>query len=306
MKFSNLKKLFCGHNKGGLIAVIIAIFVCIISQQSKADDFAGMAITKKGNGPAVIFIPGLNSAEDTFTETCTALATRHSCYLLHLPGFAGQKPMDLQQGFLVPVKNNIIALIKKEKLSHVTLVGHSLGGLLSLMIALDSPELIDKIVIIDSLPFFPAIQNPLLTAELAKPQAEQMRSQMNVQDNESFFKNAAQSVKGMTNNPKNIPLLIQWGQTSDRATTTQAMYELMTTDLRASIAAVKQPTLVLGSWAAYKPYGSTKESTKTIFSTQYAQLKNVDIRMSETGFHFLTWDDNEWVNQQIKQFLTIK
>ena len=303
MKLSNLKKAFCSHNKGGLIAVMIAIFVCIISQQSKAEEFAGIKITEKGSGPAVIFIPGLNSAEDTFTETCESIAKTHQCFLLHLPGFAGQKPMDLQQGFLVPVKNNILAMIKKKKLSNVTLVGHSLGGLLSLMIAMDSPELINKIVIVDSLPFFPAIQNPSLTVEMAKPQAEQMRAQMNAQDDVSYFKNATYAVQGMTNKSERMPLLIQWGQTSDRATTTQAMYELMSTDLRASITAIQKPVMVLGAWAAYKPYGSTKESTKAIFATQYAQLKNVDIRMSETGFHFLTWDDSDWVNQQIQNFL---
>jgi pimeloyl-ACP methyl ester carboxylesterase len=303
MKLSNLKKAFCSHNKGGLIAVMIAIFVCIISQQSKADEFAGIEVTTKGSGSAIIFIPGLNSAEDTFTDACTAMTSKHKCYLLHLPGFAGQKPMDLQQGFLVPVKNNIIALMKKEKLSKVTLVGHSLGGLISLMITLDAPELIDKIVIVESLPFFPAIQNPSLTVEMAKPQAEQMRAQMNAPSDADYIKNAAFSVQGMSNQASRQPLLVQWSQTSDRATTTQAMYELMVTDLRASIAAINKPVMVLGAWAAYKPYGSTKESTKAIFATQYAQLKNVDIRMSETGFHFLTWDDSEWVNQQITQFL---
>lgn len=303
MKLSNLRKTFCGHNKGGLIAVMIAIFVCIMSQQSKAEEFAGIEITAKGTGPAVIFIPGLNSAEDTFTDTCESLAKNHRCFLLHLPGFAGQQPMNLQQGFLIPVKDNIVAMIKKKKLSNVTLVGHSLGGLLSLMITLDSPELINKIVIVDSLPFFPAIQNPALTVEIAKPQAEQMRTQMTAPSDEDYIKNAAFSVQGMSNQASRQAMLIQWSQTSDRATTTQAMYELMTTDLRASIAAINKPVMVLGAWAAYKPYGSTQESTKAIYTTQYAQLKNVDIRMSETGFHFLTWDDNEWVNQQIQQFL---
>lgn len=304
MKLSNLRKTFCGHNKGGLIAVMIAIFVCIINQQSKAEEFAGIEITEKGKGPAVIFIPGLNSAEDTFTDTCESLAKHHQCFLLQLPGFAGQKPMNLQQGFLVPVKDNIVAMIKKKKLSNVTLVGHSLGGMLSLMITLDSPELVNKVVIVDSLPFFPAIQNLTMTAEQAKPMADQMRTQMNSQDDSSFFKNATFSIQGMTNKSDRMPLLTQWSQTSDRATTTQAMYELMTTDLRASIAAIQKPVMVLGAWAAYKPYGSSMESTKAIFSAQYAQLKNIDIRMSETGFHFLTWDDNNWVNQQIQQFLS--
>jgi pimeloyl-ACP methyl ester carboxylesterase len=303
MKLSILKKVFCSHNKSCLIAAMIAILVCIISQQSKSIEFSGIEITEKGSGPAVIFIPGLNSAEDTFLDTCAAMTGNHKCYLLHLPGFAGQKPMDLQKGFLVPVKDNIVAFMKHKKLSKVTLVGHSLGGLLSLMITLDSPELIDKVVVIDSLPFFSAIQNLSLTVEMAKPMAEQMRAQMINQDNTTFFKNATYSLQNMTNNSDYLPLLTQWSQTSDRATTTQAMYELMVTDLRASIAVIKKPVMVLGAWAAYKPYGSTMESTKAIFTAQYKQLKNVDISMSETGFHFLTWDDSEWVNQQITQFL---
>lgn len=303
MKLSELKKTFCGKSKSGIFIAMIAIFVCIISQQSKAEEFAGIKITEKGSGPAVIFIPGLNSAEATFTGTCESMTKTHQCFLLHLPGFAGQKPMNLQQGFLVPVKNNIISFIKQKKLSKVTLIGHSLGGLLSLMITLDSPELIDKIVIVDSLPFFPAIQNPSLTVEMAKPQAEQMLAQMKAPSDEDYLKNAAFSVQGMSNQASRQQLLIQWSQTSDRATTTQAMYELMTIDLRANIAAIQKPVMVLGAWAAYKPYGSTMETTKAIYTTQYAQLKNVDIRMSETGFHFLTWDDTDWVNKQIAQFL---
>jgi hypothetical protein len=91
-----------------------------------------------------------------------------------------------------------------------------------------------------------------------------------------------------------------------RQTTTQAMVALMTTDLRSDIAAIKQPTLVLGAWAAYKPYGSTKESTTGIYQLQYAKLKNVDIRLSDTGYHFLTWDDGDWVNHQISEFLSAK
>jgi pimeloyl-ACP methyl ester carboxylesterase len=299
-----LTKLKCGKGNGGLIA-IIAVLICIISQQGHTRDYS-IGITEKGQGPAMIFIPGLNSSDETFSSTCDAFAKTHKCYLLHLPGFAGRNPINLEQGFLPTVKTEIIQIMRDKKMSQVTLVGHSLGGLLSLMITLDSPDLIDKIVIVDSLPFFPAIQNPSLTVEMAKPQAEQMRAQMNAPSDEDYIKNAAFSVQGMSNQASRQPLLIEWSQTSDRATTTQAMYELMTTDLRASIAAIQKPVMVLGAWAAYKPYGSTLESTKLIYTTQYAQLKNVDIRMSETGFHFLTWDDSDWVNQQIRQFLNKK
>ena len=303
--------MLCKKN-GGLMAVMIALLVCMISANNSHSETIQpvknfLSVETKGTGPALVFIPGLNSGKETFRATCDHFQKNYQCHLLQLPGFAGQpaKP-GVQQEFLIPMRDEILAYINANKLRKVTLVGHSLGGTLSLLLALKAPELIDKIIIVDALPFYPAIQNPALTAELMRPQAEQMRAMMTNQSQADYEKNAAASVQGMSNNPARLPLLIEWSKTSDRATTTQAMVDLMTTDLRSDISTIKQPTLVLGAWAAYKAYGSTKESTAGIYKLQYEKLKNVDIRLSDTGYHFLTWDDGDWVNQQINNFLSAK
>ncbi|HSX84307.1 MAG TPA: alpha/beta hydrolase [Cellvibrio sp.] len=303
--------MLCRKN-GGLMAVMIAILVCIIAaNQSHGKTVqpiqSSLSVETKGTGPALVFIPGLNSGKDTFRATCAHFQKNYQCHLLQLPGFAGlpAKP-GLQEAFLVPMRDEVLAYIHSNKLRKVILVGHSLGGTLSLMLALKAPDLIEKIIIVDALPFFPAIQNPGLTADLMRPQAEQMRTMMNSQSAADYAKNAAANLQGMSNNPARLPLLIEWSNASDRATTTQAMFDLMTTDLRSDIAVIKQPTLVLGAWAAYKAYGSTKESTAGIYKLQYEKLKNIDIRLSDTGFHFITWDDGDWVNQQINEFLSVK
>lgn len=303
--------MLCKKN-GGLMAVMIAILACMIAaNQSHGKTVqpiqSSLSVETKGTGPALVFIPGLNSGKDTFRATCDHFQKNYQCHLVQLPGFAGlpAKP-GLQAAFLIPMRDEVLAYINANKLRKVTLVGHSLGGTLSLMLALKAPDLIEKIIIVDALPFFPAIQNPALTADLMRPQAEQMRSMMNNQSAADYAKNAAANLQGMSNNPARLPLLIEWSNTSDRATTTQAMVDLMTTDLRSDIAAIKQPTLVLGAWAAYKAYGSTKESTAGIYKLQYEKLKNIDIRLSDTGFHFITWDDGDWVNQQINEFLSVK
>ncbi|MGV8838033.1 alpha/beta fold hydrolase [Cellvibrio sp.] len=300
--------MLCKKN-GGVMAVMIAILVCMISanQSHSATIKSSLSVETKGSGPALIFIPGLNSGKETFRATCDHLQKNYQCHLLQLPGFAGHPAAPgLQQDFLIAMRDEILAYLNNHKLQKVTLVGHSLGGTLSLMLALKAPELVDRLVIVDALPFYPAIQNPALTAELMRPQAEQMRVMMNNQSQADYEKNAAANMQGMSNNPARLPLLIEWSKNSDRATTTQAMVALMTTDLRGDVAAIKQPTLVLGAWAAYKAYGSTKDSTAGIYQLQYAKLKNVDIRLSDTGYHFLTWDDGDWVNQQISEFLSAK
>lgn len=303
-----------GLSMGAFTTIMIAVLASVLStNQSYSETIlpnstkSTLSVEHKGTGPALIFIPGLNSGTETFRTTCAFFHQNYQCHLLQLPGFAGHPATPgLQQDFLVAMRDEVLAYINAQKLHKVTLVGHSLGGTLSLMLALKAPELIDKIVIVDALPFYPALQNPALTAELMRPQAEQMRAMMNNQSQADYEKNAAANMQGMSNNPARLPLLIEWSKSSDRTTTTQAMVALMTTDLRSDIAALKQPTLVLGAWAAYKAYGSTKDSTAGIYKRQYEKLKNVDIRMSDTGYHFLTWDDGDWVNQQISGFLSAK
>lgn len=292
-------------NNGGYIAIIIGVLVaCFVANKSHAEIFEGLDVKTQGKGAAVIFIPGLNSSSSVFDETCAAIKPNHQCHLVQLPGFAGLAPLaKSDKDFLINMRDKIERYIQIKNLKGATLIGHSLGGTLSLMIAQDSPSQINKVIIIDALPFYPAAQNPAATAELMKPQAEQMRNMMLNQPREDYLKYGAQNLTSMSNNPERISLLTEWLKTSDSATTANAMYSMMVTDLRKPISTITAPTLVLGAWAAYKNYGATKESTKAIFTTQYAELKNVDIRMSETGYHFLMWDDASWVNQQISDFL---
>lgn len=290
-----------------VILVALGIFNQSHAAESKNVSFEGMDIEIKGTAAnknaLLVFIPGLNSGKETFTTTCDHFQQNYQCHLIQLPGFAGLAPQKGDANFLNTRRDAVIHYLQQQAPGKVTLVGHSLGGTLSLMIALKVPELVDKLVIVDALPFYPAIQNPALTADLMRPQAEQMRTMMNNQSATDFQNNALANLHGMSNNSVRMPLLTEWSKTSDRATTTQAMIELMTTDLRKDVANIKQSTLVLGAWAAYKNYGSTKESTTTIFKQQYAELPQVAISLSDTAYHFITWDDGDWVNQQISQFL---
>lgn len=292
--------MLCKKN-GGYIAIIIGVLVALIgAQKSSADMAGGLDVKIEGKGPSVVFIPGLNSGASVFTEACNAIKADHQCHLLNLPGFAGVPPLPVgETDFLTNMRDRIEHYLQAKNLKNVTLVGHSLGGTLSLMIAQHAPDKVRNLVIIDALPYYAAIQNPATTPALMKPQADQMRAMMLNQPLGDYLKYGEQNLNGMSNNPERVKQLTEWFKTSDRATTAAAMYSMMVTDLRQSIATIKAPILVLGSWAAYKSFGATEESTQAIFTNQYATLKQTDIRMSKTGYHFLMWDDADWVNKQI-------
>lgn len=261
-----------------------------------------IAVDVVGTGRPVLMIPGLNSGADTWRETCTALQPDVQCHLVQLPGFAGA-PAATHAAFLPAMRDQLLDYVRAQGLDRPAVVGHSLGGALALQMSIAAPGAVGPLVIVDSLPFFPGAMNPAATAEAMRPMAEAMRTQMLAADAATHARGAEAALRGMTRDAARTETLKAWGRASDRATTAQAMYELMTTDLRGELARVESPALVLGAWAAYAPMGSTKESTANIFRTQYAALDGVRLEMSEGGYHFLMWDDPSWVQSHIRDFL---
>ncbi len=284
------------------LTLAASLFAAAQPNAQAADlDFQGMTVHVEGQGRPVLMIPGLNSAAATWTQTCKALQPVQ-CHIVQLPGFAGQAPVKTEH-FLSDMRARLEAYIADRHLDHPVIVGHSLGGFLALMIGIDQPRLPARLVIVDALPFFPAAANPAATVASSQAMAAGMRQQMLNQPADKYAQGVKASVAGLSNQPAKVAVLADWGLKSDRNTTAEAMYEMMTTDLRPELKAIVAPTLVLGSWAAYKPYGATEDSTRGIFSSQYAGLPGVDIKMSAGGYHFLMWDDGAWLTSQVRGFI---
>jgi pimeloyl-ACP methyl ester carboxylesterase len=130
-----------------------------------------------------------------------------------------------------------------------------------------------------------------------------MRQQMANATPEQWEASARQSAAGMTRTPAHVERIAGWSIASDHTTSAQAMSELWADDVRPLLPKITTPTLVLGSWAAYEPMGASLASTKGIFESQYAGLKGVRIEMSQRGYHFLMWDDADWLVGEVKGFL---
>jgi pimeloyl-ACP methyl ester carboxylesterase len=62
------------------------------------------------------------------------------------------------------------------KIEKPAIVGHSLGGLLALMIAAKAPDAVGKVMVVDALPFYALLFNPAATVEMTKPFAEQAKA----------------------------------------------------------------------------------------------------------------------------------
>jgi pimeloyl-ACP methyl ester carboxylesterase len=287
------------------LAITASILTAWISQADAAPErFQGLSVEVVGEGRPVLMIPGLNSGADTWRETCEALqAERIQCHLVQLPGFAGLPAVEGEgDTFLPAMRDRLLAYLEAQDLKPAV-IGHSLGGVLALQMAIEKPGALGPLVIVDSLPYMAAAMNPAATPDAMRPMAEAMRAQMRASDDATYAQGAEAAIRNMTHDAARTEQLKAWGRQSDRATTSQAMYDMMVTDLRPQLGAIESPTLVLGAWAAYKPFGATKESTANIFRTQFAKLDGMRVEMSEGGYHFLMWDDPQWVQSNIREFL---
>ncbi|HET9626359.1 MAG TPA: alpha/beta hydrolase [Kofleriaceae bacterium] len=254
------------------------------------------AVKVTGHGPPMIFLPGLGSSGDVWNATVAHVRDRFTCYVLTLPGFAGQPAVP--GPFLAQMRTAIASYITAARLDHPIVVGHSLGGVLALELAIDHPELIRRLVIVDSLPFLTAAFVPDATAASAQAIAAPMRDAM--RKNTGDHERQRAMIDTMVTRPADRATVLGWSLASDRATVADAMYDVMTTDLRADVARITAPTLVIGTWQG-RPDGNRGEAAK-IFDAQYAKLRGVKITLADTARHFVMLDDPAFWLAQLDAF----
>ena len=101
---------------------------------------------RAGSGPPVLLIHGLASSIYTWSEVLPALSREHEVVALDLPGFGGSdQPADLSgQAYLGVVRQ----LLDRLQIARATIVGHSLGGAVAVMLAAEHPERVERLALL--------------------------------------------------------------------------------------------------------------------------------------------------------------
>lgn len=259
-------------------------------------------VTGRNRLGAMILIPGLTNDGSVWKATVDEFAEDYEMHVLSLSGFAGQPPVATDSGWLERIRDEIVKYAGAEQIEKPVLVGHSLGGFLSLWIAATTPELPSAVINVDGLPFLAAAGNSSATVESVRPQAVQMRQMMTAPGGQ-FAQMQEQQIRMMVRDTAALPAVLEMARESDIATVSTAMYELFTTDLRPELARVTAPVLNLHAWAAYKSYGSTRATVEQMLAAQYAKLPNATTRIHDESYHFIMYDEPEWMVSEIRSFL---
>jgi pimeloyl-ACP methyl ester carboxylesterase len=99
-----------------------------------------------GEGPPLILVHGLGGAAANWTELVPLLAKRHRVLVPDLPGHGGSTALPAVAG-LEPFADRVALVAEREGMLPAVVVGHSLGGMVVLRMALLRPEDVSALVL---------------------------------------------------------------------------------------------------------------------------------------------------------------
>lgn len=253
-----------------------------------------------GTGPDLVLVPGLGSSPETWSLVKVSLAKDYRLHLVHVAGFAGRPAKGDPAQVLKNTEAEIIRHLDCQKVTTALYAGHSMGGFLGLMLGADHPERISRVVVVDSLPFFPLIFNPGATVAGTTRIAEDTRIGLLAQDHDSFAEGQRRGVLSLVQGLAYQAKVVDWSIASDRASFAAAIQALMTTDMRPRLPEVKVPVRVI---AAANPY-ATRARVEPLYRTAYAGTPDFQLTVVDESFHFIMFDQPEAFEKALRAGLT--
>ncbi len=254
-----------------------------------------------GTGSPILLIPGLSCSGEVWDETVKALEGRHEVHVLSLAGFAGRAAIEAP--FLPRVRDDIVAYIQAHQLERPTVIGHSLGGFMAFWLAASEPTLIGPIVAVDGLPFLPALMDAGATADSVRTMAASTKAMIASLTPEQFTLQTRMTLGRMVTAPEDLERLLRQGAASDQATVAQAMFEVMTTDLRDGLASIESPVLLIAA-AATTPSPDGRAQVRRSYEAQVAPIPDHRVVLAEHARHFIMLDTPDFFHAILTDFLT--
>lgn len=259
-------------------------------------------VTTVGSGPDVVLVPGLSSSPEVWRTTVDAVPG-YRYHLVQVKGFAGAAPEANASGPVVaPVAEEIARYIAEARLDRPAVVGHSLGGTLGMLVATRHPSLVGKLMVVDMLPSLGVVfAGPGATAATLEPIASAIRSGIAGASGPARAAQQEQTIAGMVRTESMRALAVRHGLDSDGATSGQAMYDLIMTDLSADLANYSGPMSVLWVVPTGAPVG--QEAMAGFYRMAYARAPQARVTYIPDSAHFIMWDAPDRFRSELRAFL---
>jgi pimeloyl-ACP methyl ester carboxylesterase len=254
-----------------------------------------ITIRSVGDGPAVVLIPGLGSPAAVWDDLAAKIGKDHRLILVQVNGFAGAPASAGAVDNLIPgAIDELAGWLAANRVEKPAVIGHSMGGLMALELAAKHPAAADKLMVVDSLPFFGLIMGPGATPETIRPIMEAMRAQL--------LKGAGptEAPPHMSNSEAGRAKITEWLRQSDPKVVGEALVEDATTDFRPQLPALAGlPVTVLYA----VPSADRKAMTEQLYREAYKPLPGVKLVPMDNSEHFIMLDQPGPFAEAVQAFL---
>ncbi len=239
--------------------------------------------------PDVVLIPGLASSKSVWDGEAKLLGPNYRLHILQVGGFAGAPAgPNAGAGMLAGIVEELHSYIASAGMKPVV-VGHSLGGLLAMMLAAKYPADVRKMVIVDTLPFYAVLFNPAATVDAVKPMAAGMKAHFATMNAEEYAAGEKTMLDGMAISEAGQKAAYASAIASDYNVVGEALYEDLTTDMRGEVGKIKTPTLVLYEYDATAKMPPA-DAYEAMIQAAYKPMPNVTLVRVEGSRHFIMYD----------------
>jgi pimeloyl-ACP methyl ester carboxylesterase len=284
----------------GLTLIFCQAHFAYSAEMAQNKEPAAFTVVVTGSGRPMILIPGLGCGGNVWDGVVAHFKDHYQCHVVTLAGFAGQPAIG--EPFLERVRDGLGKYIRDNKLQRPVIIGHSLGGFLAFWLGATEPEEIGPIISVDGVPYFPALNDANATPQSMQPVANRYRAMYKTQTSAQFAPGNQAYLAMMITDPNEVARVAALSNKSDPKAVGQAFYEIMTTDLRPRVKAIRSPVLLIGATASITN-PQEKKHAEDSYRAQIATVPQHKVIFASKARHFIQLDDPAYFIQEVESFL---
>ncbi len=254
-----------------------------------------------GKGPPILFLHGLGGSWKDWAANLTFFHTSYRAMAIDFPGFGdSDKPeRDYSIGWFTAIVDKFL---QERKFEPAVIVGHSMGALVAINLAAQSPARVKNLVVVDAVGIGEKADflSYALTKKIMGPESRfetiegLLRGEFKSMVEDFIQRQKPKTAKEFFGSLPKSPFT---GKPFLPMTpSVQMSASIIDFDLRPQLAAIRQPTLIL--WGAKDPVAPPQDAPLLKTRIPHASLKVLD----QCG-HSPMQDQPELFNQEVEKFL---
>lgn len=261
-----------------------------------------ISVVKTGSGSPVVLIPGLSTPRAVWAGVAGTLARTHTLYLVQVNGFGGDAVGANSGTDVLPgVVADLHSYLASQHAGAVPIIGHSMGGLVAMMLAAGHPADVHSLMIVDALPFAGTMFDEHATVDALRPVAAMLKTKL-----EAGYAGpegdaaAEQTAKGLTATPDSAARVKAWVLAADPKVSAEAMAEDLTTDMRPKLGQIAAPITLVHPATAF---GKDEAASDAFYRAQFAGAKTIRFVAIPGSAHFVMLDQPARFSAALDGFL---